>query len=319
MNDDEYAHLAEIWSGVSSDDFEETTVQSAAYAFARGLAASADIAGPVGEDFNRESGLMTGRPSAFVDDIKARLKLYHGTLKSLFPVPGEVDHIHVFRDIALKGNFDSRLKEQIGAYRDFSLMLCHPGTNEIIGGTDFVVYIHKDGPPTAQANFTFLKSQYRGLKFARKLLDARAEAALKFIRETDPAALRRANGFYWFVEQNRPEAMGALSYVRDIAYSLDPIERLKIWAKFGFARLDCRYDQPALGPNEDPCRILSLNTSFRRVNEGSDGTFELGAAERPECVAAAIVYNHLDAFFTQSIAAVPNDPTANEVLGSGLN
>jgi hypothetical protein len=76
-------------------------------------------------------------------------------LTSLFPVPGEVDPIAVFWEIATKGNFDRITKRAIGPYRDFSLALKSKDSPEVLGGVDFVVYRHRDGPITVDLPHEF--------------------------------------------------------------------------------------------------------------------------------------------------------------------
>jgi hypothetical protein len=312
VTDQEYAALQQMWAKVPAGKFDDTTANQAA--IRHGNRQNPAINAPITDVFGQASAI-TGTTNPLLKGIEAKLRTYHKTLKSLFPCPGEVDPIGVFRDIATKGNFDKSMRREVGPFRDFSLMLIDPGTKEILGGIDFCVYIHKDGPATVQTNFTFLKSENRGNKFMGMLLKAQDEAALKFIQENKPEALKYG-GFYGVTEQNIPEALGGKTYIWDKAHSMDPITRLRIWAARKYARLNFRYIQPSLAEGEPRCEFLSLNIAFRRVKKHAGGTFRLGTVERPDGMPTKTLQSHLHAFYTQSIDGVPGDTTAKEIEGS---
>ncbi|MDD3029100.1 MAG: hypothetical protein PHS57_02295 [Alphaproteobacteria bacterium] len=282
-NDAEIRALKEIWEKIGIEKFDETE--------------------------------LTPSFSPLLQKFDKKLSAYHGALKELFPCPGEVDPISVFWDISTKGNFDKELQEEIGPFRDISLLLMAPNTKEILGGIDFCVYVHKEGPATVQTNFTFLKPEYRGIGFMSELLNAQDKTALAFIKETRPEALEHGV-FYGITEQNVPEAMDAETYILDKAHSMDPITRLRIWGSHNYARLKFRYVQPALGPDEEPCDFLSLNASVRHIVKDPNGDYRLERTERPNEIPAKTLQNHVLAFFKQSIDGSPDDPTAADITSS---
>jgi len=115
--------------------------------------------------------------------------------------------------------------------------------------------------------------------------------------------------------------MDRLSYVKDSSQAVDQVKRLKIWTKLGYAVIDPKkfqYVQPPLEDGGSPCDVLSLNSYIRKIDTSSDGLFRLGEVTSPSEVKPQTLYNHLRAFFLQSVCkdkdADKTDPTTVKAL-----
>jgi hypothetical protein len=278
-------------------------------AMADGFAARAAAAQADGFK-GKKSTLLNRLKKETLQTIARKVDDFYAVYEKCFPIPGERESREGFNEILTEGNFDKALKAKVGEYREFLYILRDPATKEVIGGLNFVAYLHNGDQPTMHSTYAFLAPAYRGLGLANEMFDMRDKIGINFFAQTPQgrAALKKFGGVYTCSEQNIPELMDGLSYVKDSSQAIDQVRRLEIWTKLGYSALNFPYVQPPLVDGGDPCDVLSLNTYRRPVTLNARGGFDLGPIERPDTIPAQSLYNHLRAFFTQSVCKDPNTP-----------
>lgn len=136
------------------------------------------------------------------------------------------------------------------AGREFRVLVAENEAGQVIGGSVFS-YVPRTN--CGFSEYLVLEPHRRGRGLGRELFDARL-AMLD--------ALAKANGQVrcrgLFIEVDSPTRMPAAVLEAERALGMDPEERLRIFAHFGFRRVDLPYFQPPLGPGKAPVEYLDL-------------------------------------------------------------
>lgn len=259
------------------------------------------------------------RNQIVLNRIHEKLAAFYNIYEKCFPIDIECESYQSFTDILTKDNFDLKMMNKIGQYREFLGILRDPTTNQVFGGENFTTYVHGNGNiPTIHGIYSFLAPEYRGFGLSRIIFDLRDQIAINYVNDVTPDALRIAGGIFIFGEQNDFERMDGLSYAIDSAYAIDQVQRLQIWNHLGFTMLKFKYTQPSLAEIIPPCDSLSLNIYFRKVFFSKDGKPALGAIVGPKEISIDVLRNHIRAFCIQSccgdINADKKDPTTARML-----
>lgn len=252
------------------------------------------------------------------ESLLAKLDQFYDIYEPCFPLQEERKSKEGFHRNLFNNNFDKKILRAIGdgKYREFCTTLYAPDGTKI-GGVNFGLYIHKNGPPTVHSTYYFLAPEYRGMKLASQLVKLRDQMVMEYLAKTAPKTLRTYGHFLDIAEFNNPEEMSTGGYASD---SADAVDRLHMWRSMGFKRLDMPYAQPELDPGSGPCEYLSLNVRRRNIVQNTDGAFALGdRAGDVSNVPASHINNHLRAFYIQHATSNPHaaeeDPTARRILG----
>ena len=245
--------------------------------------------------------------------VKKKLEDFYPVFEKCFPISEEREPKANLKGLLTEDGslFDpKKMHDTIGDYREFAYVIRDPQTKEPIGGLEFTVYLHEDSTPTLASTYAFLASEYRNLGLVRSLVDHTDKTALNYVKNARPDLLDRYRGIYSFSEQNIPELMPAIKYAKDSSEAIDPVKRLKIWSRFGYSRLQLDYVQPPLEEGGELCAFLSLNTYFRKAENGATGSeVSLGEVISPDNVDPRIVRKHIRAFCLQNNCKNPEAGT----------
>ncbi len=127
-----------------------------------------------------------------------------------------------------------------------NLLLVAEADGQVVGGTFFHALF---GPNVGFSSFLGVARSVRGEGVARRLHDARLSAL-------DRVAGRPVRGL--FIDVVDPARMTPQNLEREVRVGSDPRVRRLVFDRFGFRKVDIRYEQPVGGPGGGPITVLDL-------------------------------------------------------------
>ena len=197
-----------------------------------------------------------------------------------FVLPNEKEELAGFQEcLALNhGAVHDTLSKRYGEFREPCFVARETPEGPIVGGGNLIA-LPLEGRVTANLNYLFVSSAFRGKGFFRKVLGAALELTSRLF-ESPAAPLV-------FFEQNDPLAMSAEAYARDTeATGIDQVDRLRIWARVGARLVDFDYVQPPLSEMHSADHTL---------------LYAVLGAEGPS-IGSCLLAEHLSRFFAISVA-----------------
>jgi GNAT superfamily N-acetyltransferase len=241
-----------------------------------------------------------------IDDPASReLDKFHAVLASGI-LPGQLVPISEFAAALGSKNADRAFRRAIGPYR-YDCLAARTKTDGMIGAAGFVTFCHQRGPATLHASYYALRPAFRGLGLGRRLLDAVASVAVRFIAGARLEAFN-AGPVVQFIETNSIGDMTLADRLLDEAIGMHPLARDAMWERVGFREImDIRYRQRATPPI-----ALSLKALLIDV-ERTGGDHVPRGVTAPRSLPGDLVLRHLRAFDNLLL----NHDAASRVLARG--
>ena len=202
----------------------------------------------------------------------------------------------------LELNTDISARKQFGPFQEFILLLMCGDT--IAAAVNFILFIYENGQydpfgASCQVNFIMTVEGYRELG-AGTLLVKLTDELLEHYRFLYAAVLPAT---FITIEQNNPQRMTPAQRSADFLSSgICPQRRMRWWTERGFRKADIDYFQPALNSRSSPCDYLDY---YIRINSRHD---------KQNCIARAVMLEHLRRFFSVSIGKTENPETVSKSI-----
>src|SRR3989338_1828245 len=225
---------------------------------------------------------------------------FYNLYKTVFTLPSERETPRGFNEV-LAINNNTELAALVGGkYREATILMRDPTTNEVIGAINFTAYPMNDDvaretgiDATSHVIYLFTHQDYRKAGVAKRLKDLTKKYVKAFTLGENPKSaildnkqLSRDINLLSMCEQNAPELMTAREYLDDnVNAGIDQVDRLRHWVRAGYNRMNMEYVQPPLEEGGDPCEYLTLNAEAP-VNTRIPGS---------------VIAAHLDRFFGISV------------------
>jgi GNAT superfamily N-acetyltransferase len=188
------------------------------------------------------------------------LEPFYALYQKIFSLEEEQEPIEGFQTV-LRLNWDSEAQRCCGPVYEVVTIVTDPQSGKLIGAANYTIfsYPEADSSPesfdgSCQLNFLCIDFDYRGIGLGSHLLDMLETNVRERVTATTGRAMPR---LFFTCEQNNPTRMTPDQIDADaVAALIEPYERLRWWAKRGYARLGFAYEQPPLSPDHEPCSYI---------------------------------------------------------------
>jgi GNAT superfamily N-acetyltransferase len=265
--------------------------------------ANADAAREVRQHLEQTEGGVDGflqrvRIAPIAPPGGAELRDFHAVLAEgilpyqLVPIGDFVDAIGVMNDNTL-------FQQALGPYR-YVCLAARTDADGTIGVAGLIVFCHHDGPATLHASYYAISPAFRSIGLGRRLLNAAADIAMRFVATARPAAWT-AGPLVHFIETSSYPDMTLAERLADEAIALHPLVRDEMWERIGFREIrSAGYHQRATPPAPLVLKALLIEPVFRRMIP-------------PTSIDGDLVRRHVTAFD----AVLMNSEAASEALARG--
>ncbi len=232
------------------------------------------------------------------------LKPFYALYERSFPLAEEREPLSGFTSV-LAFNTNQQVQGLFGPTREVVMALRAPGSDVVVAAANYMIMMYP-GPQrpyfgfdgSCQLNFLCVDAELRGMGFAQRLLDQLDLEVRRVVAEATGVA---EPDLFFTIEQNNPARMTSGQIEEDAAAALiDPLERMRWWAKRGYRKLEFEYEQPPLSPDHKPCSYIDYFVRFPKARSSST----------PALPASALL-EHLRRFFFVGVGKFEIDMKRN--------
>jgi ribosomal protein S18 acetylase RimI-like enzyme len=228
------------------------------------------------------------------DEASTSLKSFYALYQRMFALEEEREPLSGFQTV-LGFNRNPQVQGLFGPLQEAVMLLRARRSDNVIAAVNYIVMMYPapqrpllgfDG--SCQINFLCVDPDFRGTGLGQHMLDCVDREARRLVASKTGAI---DPDMFFTIEQNNPARMTPEQIETDAAVALvDPFERMNWWAKRGYRRLEFKYEQPPLSPNQRPCDFIDYFVRFPS---------DPGCATQK--LAAGALFEHLRRFFFVSV------------------